>query len=884
MKLISLRLENFRSFEHCELDLQREGLIGVSGPNGAGKSTLLGAINYALFGRGRGSRELKPERDGMPARTKCEVELEFTLDDRSCVVLRGPRKQRLTVDGEVLVTSGQEELTRRVTELLGVGQLNFAMTFYARQRELQALRPGDKRKAEQLETLLGLDRIKDACGRAREAQSDQEKVVRALEAELPSVAEAEARLQQTEEDAKRNTPPVEEARDERELAREARERARTALTEARRAAEEALALEGKAAVAASELAAAVEREQAARDALEAARAAATELATVEPVAARAEELRARERTLELEAQAAAQAESWREQRHAAQRAAVAAADELAAVADPAPRIAVAEAELSSARTELERVTRAVLELAGRQEAVRKAAVDAAQALTDARRAQALDEELSQLAGVREAVEARASRIAELEAEESRLRAELAEEREHYEHVKRDGPEATCPRCKAPYRERYETIVADFETSLREAASREDEIAGELEQLRGEHASDANKLARLATAQAERAGLGDVGVNLEALEAASTAAAEAQREHARESEQLTKERAGHAAAIEALERELAGLREAAHARERITARQREAERDVAHYEKQLAELSQNGYDRDAHEALRSALAEATEAEARCGELRAQTGQIDLLEARVAHGEKVARDARAVHEDLAAAAEKRAADKDAPEAAETAYDEADQAFAEADKAVHEAEQQALAESNAVAQARADLETARRLKGQLDAQREELSLRRVVAQVLDNYRSAVQQEAVPSLEQETAELLRRTTRGRYSDVEITREGDLRISDMGERYDLQRFSGGEQDLANLCMRLALSKMLARRSGIDARFIILDEVFGSQDQDRRRALVEALRELDQEFGQILLVSHFEDFMEHCDLRVTVKSEGGKSTAKTLVA
>ena len=76
MKLVSLRLENFRSFERCGLDLQREGLIGVSGPNGAGKSTLLAAINYALFGRGTGSREQKPERDGMPARSKCEVELE----------------------------------------------------------------------------------------------------------------------------------------------------------------------------------------------------------------------------------------------------------------------------------------------------------------------------------------------------------------------------------------------------------------------------------------------------------------------------------------------------------------------------------------------------------------------------------------------------------------------------------------------------------------------------------------------------------------------------------------------------------------------------------------------------------------------------------------
>ena len=124
----------------------------------------------------------------------------------------------------------------------------------------------------------------------------------------------------------------------------------------------------------------------------------------------------------------------------------------------------------------------------------------------------------------------------------------------------------------------------------------------------------------------------------------------------------------------------------------------------------------------------------------------------------------------HDDLAAAAAQHAPDKDAPVAAEQAWDEADSTYRATDTAVHDAEQQAIAESNAVAQARADLETAQRLKGQIDAQSEELSIRRVVSQALNNYRTAIQQEAVPSLEQETAELLRRTTRGRYSDVEIT------------------------------------------------------------------------------------------------------------------
>jgi DNA repair exonuclease SbcCD ATPase subunit len=55
-------------------------------------------------------------------------------------------------------------------------------------------------------------------------------------------------------------------------------------------------------------------------------------------------------------------------------------------------------------------------------------------------------------------------------------------------------------------------------------------------------------------------------------------------------------------------------------------------------------------------------------------------------------------------------------------------------------------------------------------------------------------------------------------------------------------------------------------------------------DADRRRALIEALRELDQEFAQILIISHFDDLIEHCDPRVTVKAEDGKSLAETVLA
>jgi len=53
------------------------------------------------------------------------------------------------------------------------------------------------------------------------------------------------------------------------------------------------------------------------------------------------------------------------------------------------------------------------------------------------------------------------------------------------------------------------------------------------------------------------------------------------------------------------------------------------------------------------------------------------------------------------------------------------------------------------------------------------------------------------------------------------------------------------------------------------------------QDPDRRRALLEQLRAIaDSEFRQVFVVSHTDDVVEHCDLRIDVsRGEDGASTA-----
>lgn len=162
-----------------------------------------------------------------------------------------------------------------------------------------------------------------------------------------------------------------------------------------------------------------------------------------------------------------------------------------------------------------------------------------------------------------------------------------------------------------------------------------------------------------------------------------------------------------------------------------------------------------------------------------------------------------------------------------------------------ALREAEVKATAESRAVEEARRRLTEARHTQKRLADARHEESVRLAVHKALGEFRADA--------------------------------FDGRVA-----HPLKRFSGGEQDLAGLCVRLGLSRMAARQRGVEASFAILDEVFGSQDEKRRRLITEQLQALsDAEFHQIFVITHTDDVLEHCDLAIYVtRGEDGISRAE----
>jgi DNA repair protein SbcC/Rad50 len=189
--------------------------------------------------------------------------------------------------------------------------------------------------------------------------------------------------------------------------------------------------------------------------------------------------------------------------------------------------------------------------------------------------------------------------------------------------------------------------------------------------------------------------------------------------------------------------------------------------------------------------------------------------------------------------------------------------------------EAGRQASTNSDAVAAARTRLADAREQARKLRSTRDELRLRGHVADALSALREDAAERARPSLEHETARLLGEITRGRYSAVQMSDSYALEIVDGRALHPLRRFSGGEQDLATLCLRLALSRTLARTRGAETGFVLLDEVFSSLDPERRRALLGQLRALaEAEFRQVFVISHTDDVTEHSDLHIDVRRDG----------
>ncbi|MGI9100648.1 MAG: AAA family ATPase [Solirubrobacteraceae bacterium] len=898
MKLLRLQALNFRSFEQLDLDLNVDGLVAVVGDNGAGKSTIFAAVEWGLYGsRGRGA--LPVRRDGSPDDQDCWVEVHFEVGGRAYGVRRieGRQASLLDLPTGAEICTGRDETSRRIATLLGLTRDMFRGTFYARQREVQALDSDNEvKRREQVELLLGIERLRRAAAHAQTAVKDQQHLVNTLEAGAPDLQALKAEAERVAREARHGAPIVQEAELRLDATKKAREQAKALL--ARLRAQEREMMERRAAAQAAEASAQQERAfcTTLRTQLEEAEAATAELAELAPMAERVESLAAREREMDLERAHHERAAELRAGRHRALTVAAGLSDELATLvaAEGAGQSNGAAQDASDHRSPQEQVQAAEEELEALRPALRQLAADRqtaerrAQGLREqvarGQRATELDALLADLPVAEHAVERALAHWHALKARRAQLDDAIRHDTEHREAVLAGERQAACPTCKRAYGEgELEEIVAGYDRDLQAARDQLADLDQQLPELEAAATTARGKADALRRLDADRRALepapkADALPALrDALEAADAEVGRLTAHEARTEAQLT-------ARIEQLPRLRARAREAEERGRRLAelqAQRSQAESEARLYAEQLAGVGANGYDPDAHVRVRTEVAAAQAAGQRCAALRAKADGLELLRHLVADQE-----AKAVAAEAERAIRDAAVAEVAVEAAEVATADAACSGAErevdsAHAALLEASRRAASESEAVAAANARLKGARERTAELRQQRRELRVRSEVAEALSAYREDASRRARPTLEHETGLLLGQTTRQRYNTVQLTDSYQLEIADGPQIHPLRRFSGGEQDLAGLCLRLALSRTLARQRGAETGFVLLDEVFGSQDLDRRRALLEQLHAFaDTEFRQVFVVSHTHDVVEHCDLTIDVdRDDNAVSTA-----
>ncbi len=137
-----------------------------------------------------------------------------------------------------------------------------------------------------------------------------------------------------------------------------------------------------------------------------------------------------------------------------------------------------------------------------------------------------------------------------------------------------------------------------------------------------------------------------------------------------------------------------------------------------------------------------------------------------------------------------------------------------------------------------------------------------------------------ALPDIEMEANKLLSRMTDNRmHIKIETQRQSkkgepietlDIIISDeLGPR-PYENYSGGEAFRIDFAIRIALSKLLAKRAGAPIPTLIIDEGFGTQDNVGLEKVKEAINSIQDDFEKILVITHIDELKDAFPTRINV--------------
>ena len=404
-------------------------------------------------------------------------------------------------------------------------------------------------------------------------------------------------------------------------------------------------------------------------------------------------------------------------------------------------------------------------------------------------------------------------------------------KEQREAIMQAGREGACPTCARPLEGEFEKVLGLLDRQVEEVKFNGNYFKQRIEQLKDEPADLTEVERRQVVLTREES---ELVARLARLEGEVRQAAQLAEQRARLARQVAELEAALGAEVAAYDQ--ARHTEVRRAVARLEPLQLQAERLRAASERGAA-LAREA------ETLRASSAEHAE---RVGRLAAELAALGFSEA--------------------AYADARAAD----EAAERA-----RRGAELGLASSTAEAAAASEAvRAVARRREEREVRAREARQA---RVELVTHQELDRALSDLRTDLNQTLRPELSALASEFVRELTNGRYTDLELDEDYVPMLLDDGD--PKQVISGGEEDVANLALRLAISQMIAERAGQPLSLLILDEIFGSLDEERRASVLELLRSLADRFPQVILITHIDAVREGFDRVVRVGLDVGRGVA-----
>ncbi len=828
---VRLSLRNFLSYgENVEpLDFTRFHVACLSGRNGHGKSALLDAITWVLWGQARVASAddlVRLHQNSM------EVEFEFDLEGQRYRVTRKRERGRVgqsdlqlqarSEAGVWRALSGQgvRGTQERIAQLLRMDYdtfVNSAFILQGRADEFARKTPGERKRI--LGEILNLGQYDLLAARARERARDRRNCCVALDGEVLHL-ETEARC---EPERRADVERLDAAEREALLALESlradlnQARAVQATLEARRRERDDLLR--RLSATAGDIERLMAQRAAAERRLGAARALLERTAVVRE--RHANLVRERETVLRLD-QAATAARELEKRRSSLERELQAAAQE----------IAIRKATAGQSLSELER-----------QQALLPSLECDIAALTE--QVERLDDLVEEDGRLRGDLERFAGERAGAEQEVKCKVEELARVAERFDILRRS--EASCPVCEG---------ALPSEKRL--------ELGRKVRQERTE--LESSRTSAVAAEAAARKSIGETRRRVQEIQRQLRAGEPIRARRARTEPQIAQIQAAivdldnRRAAAEALDRQLASG-DYGH---EIRAASAEAQ----------AALEAVGYDEGEHRRAQSAVTALADAERDLHALEGAEQEAPVAE------EETRLLAQALAAKEAAVAEDRAtlavAERDL-----TRSESVDAQVQRLQSAVDAAEARHIGNSRELGGARQALERCLAQVELLNVKRRE---REQAGRDAANYellervfgRNGIQaliiENALPELEREANALLARMTTNemrlalrtqretKTAGVAETLEIEISDSLGSRRYEM--FSGGEAFRINFALRIALSKLLARRAGARLQTLVIDEGFGSQDSEGRDLLVEAIQSVEDDFARILVITHVDELRE----------------------